>query len=200
MKDRLGGYDQLELRAAIGKTTGQSAKNYIQNHIRDNKKTSNCNLASAFWVGFFQEFELTSQKFKVLDSSDDAAEEEPINDELLTALAQAHDTNPAQRRSDQFLNWLAYSDGCNLTELKFMISSSKECPVITRKGSLKIQVYILKFLGKYELHLKWKAFWKLVQDDFDSAFAEHVSCNAPSAAIRAQYTDGLRHAFGPLIS
>ena len=59
----------------------RQAKNYIQKHIRDNKKTSNCNLASAFWVGFSQEFELTSHKFKNLDSTDDAAEEEAINDE-----------------------------------------------------------------------------------------------------------------------
>ena len=72
--------------------------------------------------------------------------------------------------------------------------------MITRKASLKIQVYILTYVGKVELRLKWPVFWRDVKDGFDSAFAEHVSINAPSASIRAQYTDGLQHAFGPLIS
>lgn len=90
---------------------------------------------------------MTSPRFAKLDSADDVADE-PIGDDLLTSLAQAHDSNPAQRRCDNFLNHLEYSAPCNLTELKFMICSSRESPTITRRASLKMQVHILKYIGK----------------------------------------------------
>ena len=74
-----------------------------------------------------------------MDSSDDpppgpSTEEVQIDDGLLTALAQAHDPNPVVRRTDPFLNDLEYSSSCSLTELKFMICHSKECPTISRKS------------------------------------------------------------------
>lgn len=154
-------------------------------------------MASSFWVGFFEEFDLSSVRFCNLASSDDSGGSDMINDELLTALAQAHDPNPAQRRVDNFTNYLEHSGPCTLTELKFMICSSRESPTITRKNSLNMLVHILRFIGKHQLHTKWAAFWSTVTSDFDCSFAAHVSHSPPCPAIRAQFVQGLRFAFEP---
>lgn len=104
IKAKLSGCNQLEIQSAVGKKTGMSVKDYIQQHDRKNKKDAKNNLASSFWVGFFGEFDLSSFRVCNLASSDDSGGSEMINDELLTALAQAHDPNPAQRRVDNFTN------------------------------------------------------------------------------------------------
>lgn len=83
MKDKLAGYDPLEVCSVVGKTTGKSPKEFIVDHIRQNKRPTKANLASSFWVSFFQEFDLTSSRFAKLDSMNDQAGE-PIGDELST--------------------------------------------------------------------------------------------------------------------
>ena len=98
---------------------------YIKEYVRANKKGERANLASHFWVKFHQEFNLANKKFTRLDSTDDVKTDEDINDSLLTAFAQAHDSNPAQRRLEPALNYLEYSSECSLTELKFMIDLSR---------------------------------------------------------------------------
>ena len=85
-----------------------------------------------------------------MDSTDDPKVAEDITDDLVTALAHAHNASPAQRRIDHFTSYLEYSISCNLTELKFMIANSKECPMIARKTSLKMFVHILKYVGKLD--------------------------------------------------
>lgn len=54
MKEKLAGYDPLEVCSAVGKTTGTSPKEYIMDHIRQNKRSHEVNLASSFWVSFFR--------------------------------------------------------------------------------------------------------------------------------------------------
>lgn len=199
MKDKLSGFDPLEIAGAVGKTTGKSPKDYILDHLRQSKTQHRSYLASAFWVSFFGEFDLAPVRFSAMASVDDSKAKEEINDELLTAVAHAHDPNPAQRRTDTILSYLEYSAACNLTELKFMISSSREGPTMIRKSSLKVLVHILKYIGKHSLHTKWPAFWKQSSGDFDTTFASHVAMNPPDAAIRAQYVHGLRSAFDTLV-
>ncbi len=157
-------------------------------------------MACSFWVAFFTEFDLTSNRFTDMRSTDDSATEEKIDDACLTALAHAHDPNPALRRPDQFFSFLEYTSDCNLTELQFMLVSSRESPIISRKVALKMQVRILKFIGKHKLHARWPNFWSRVAHDFDRAFAAHVAGSAVSDAIRFNFVKGLRDAFEPFVS
>ena len=135
-----------------------------------------------------------------MSSTDDPAKEEDIGDGCLTALAHAHDPNPALRRPDQFFSFLEYTSDCNLTELQFMLVSSRESPIISRKVALKMQVRILRFIGKFKLHARWPNFWSRVAHDFDKVFAAHVAGSAVSDAVRFNFVKGLRDAFEPFVS
>jgi hypothetical protein len=148
----------------------------------------------------FVEFDLASNRFTEMKSIDDSATEEEIGDACLTALAHAHDPNPALRRPDQFFSFLEYTSDCNLTELQFMLVSSRESPIITRKVALKMQVRLLKFIGKLKLHARWPNFWSRVAHDFDRAFAAHVAGSVVSDAIRFSFVKGLQNAFEPFVA
>jgi hypothetical protein len=103
------------------------------------------------------------------------------------------------RKCEPFLNALEYLASANLSELKLMIASARESPLITRRTSLKMILHILKFVGKKEMHLKFKTFWLLVKHDFDSCFSDHVGLNVPSPSIRRMFVHGLRFALGALL-
>ena len=148
----------------------------------------------------FEEFDLTGNRFTDMSSTDDSATESNIDDACLTALAHAHDPNPALRRPDQFFSFLEYTSDCNLTELQLMLVSSRESPIISRKVAWKMQVRILRYIGKLKLHARWPSFWSRVAHDFDKAFAAHVAGSVVSDAIRFNFVKGLRDAFEPFVS
>ncbi len=102
VKGELGGINKVEVERAVGKTTALNIKEYSMRHYRNNKEAK-VNLASSFGLLCFVEFDLTSNRFTEMSSTDDSATEEVIGDACLTALAHAHDPNPALRRPDRHL-------------------------------------------------------------------------------------------------
>ncbi len=199
IRDKLGGFNKFEVENAVGKTTALNIKEYILQRYRNNREAKG-NFTYSFWVTFFVEFDLISNRFTEMSSTDDSATEEVIGDACLTALAHAHDPNPALRRPDQFFSFLEYTSDCNLTELQLMLVSPRESPTISRKVALKTQVRILRFISKFKLHARWPSFWSRVARDFDRAFAAHVAGSAVSDAIRFSFVKGLRDAFEPFVS
>ena len=55
IKEKLSGFEEMEVKSARGKTTGHSVKEYIKVHCRSHKADGK-NLSGQFWQDFWKEF------------------------------------------------------------------------------------------------------------------------------------------------
>lgn len=190
-------YEEEQLDTLVGKTTGKTAREFLADHVRE-KRGDGRYFAANFWTTFYAEFDIGSNRFADMVSSDDAPGNEDIADEILEALLPLNEKNPSARTPVPFVNYLEYAPKPNITELKFMLEACRQGPKIVRSTAEKMAYAMLKFIGRHKLNVAFPAFWEKVRGDFDSVVKGSLTKNVLSGSARREYVVGHRLALGTL--
>ena len=174
---------------------GQSLRDVIAQALRDLTPRRKY-LSFAFWTKLFDDFDLHSAFVEQLPPVGDHI---PIADDLLEALMVATAENPATRSSEPLEAFLEFCTAVNEAELVLILKSTVEGPVISRRQSRKMQLFLMKHIGRASVHTKFPHIWNVIREPFDgvlnAAYKEHqAKCDSSRLNFIRAHSEAL-HSF-----
>ena len=84
------------------------------------------NLSSAFWTTFYPEFAIAAATFSNI--SVEPPDGNTQDDDLMESLLEVRDSNPIDRETAKFIDYIAYADGkkTSMTDLLLMLEGSRK--------------------------------------------------------------------------
>jgi hypothetical protein len=144
-------------------------------------------LATEFWTDLDDAFNIFSH---TLDCLPDAPDDEIIQDELFTAMANCHSKNRATRNTKELQRFLEYASPLNESELMTVLNASVRGLIVSPKMEREMRHALLKHMGTHGLHLKFVALWEAIKDLMDSIVADHWSVDQSTGVLRGRYLKG----------
>ena len=112
------------------------------------------------------EFDLKSET--VFSSIPEPEHAEPVSDDLCKATLKTRCGNPADRGTEDFESFFEYAEGdVNYTEYFGALQALIPCIDLSGKHLQEMERILLKWIGDYNIHLKWPVCWEKVSDHFE---------------------------------
>jgi len=148
---------------------GQHISDFVKSAIREKRK-SNGRLGSKFTLQLYEVFDLHSHVFDEL--SEASTDEEDADAELVDKLSTAHDENPAQNRPKPLINLLCRAGRYSKLNYYALLRGSVEDPLLSHQNAVKVQVAVLGYVKKHNMHIHFAKAWDIVKNVFDSALQD----------------------------
>ncbi|CAK0839486.1 unnamed protein product [Prorocentrum cordatum] len=169
IEGKFSSYDQIIIRTRR-RADRLTLQTVVENELSRLQGT-NKYISTEFWKKMHDDFDLTSPMFSNLPLPTEDADPEQ---DLIDALALAHDRSKGSRSSEALESYLRHSKALDRTTLLVLLGESREGVVVRRAQSRAMCLAILGHIGSNSLDSQFQDVWGAIKETMEAILVEAI--------------------------